>query len=264
MNRAPIIPNKPAGLWRIQRAFSNAVHQHNHKNIQAQLPANSSIPVNTSINTYKNNTTQVLLSVLKQTFSVCLQIVGEECFTQLALRFINTHPSKSTDLNQYGDAFALYLSSRAEVMQQTPYLADMATLEWRLNHSYYARSRKVFPFQAFQAACEQSSDNIAFLLADDISLIASRYPLYDLWKAHQNRHSEILIHCQPGDYFFVIERKSFQPDIAPIQSEDYFLLQSISAGCTLRALPDNQYFKQEAVEQFMLSGWIKDFYVTAR
>ena len=141
---------------------------------------------------YRNNYQQNLLAVLARCFPVCQSLMGEECFVQVGLRYIASNPSRSTWLQTYGAGFALFLSGLPGMKEYTPYMPDVAHAEYLLYQAYYESSQ------------EASSPDNAF------------YTLYSPFPIHQIIAGEECSLEAGQDYYFVIERAEFKPEIKSI------------------------------------------------
>lgn len=133
---------------------------------------------------YRNNYRVGLMDTLAYAYPVLGQLVGEEFFSALAREYVKRHASHSGNLHRYGEAFGDFLDT-FEHVQQLPYLADVARLEWQVHRAYYAADGAAPDLAALSAMLPEHWGELRFALADDVALIASPWPVATLWLAHQ-------------------------------------------------------------------------------
>lgn len=134
-------------------------------------------------------------SALEDVYPVCKKIVGERYFSQLAWRFLCEHPPTDSDLNTYGDIFALFLTEQVKIeptLEKIPYIADCAAFEWGL----YRCSKKV------SKKLKQSAE-VKLTLAPYVELCCSAFPIAQIWQAHQEDDFDEL-HLEQGMYRYVV------------------------------------------------------------
>ncbi|VAW47170.1 hypothetical protein MNBD_GAMMA04-524, partial [hydrothermal vent metagenome] len=106
---------------------------------------------------YQNNVRGALQSCLAQIYPVCRTILGKGYFEQLAKGYIQKHPSRHSNLNNYGEAFAEFVLQQCQQqpeLTEFAYLSDLVQLEWRYHQVYYAKSSPQFDFEAFAKLTE--------------------------------------------------------------------------------------------------------------
>jgi hypothetical protein len=80
------------------------------------------------IDVHRNNVRVNLANALRSAYPVVERLVGSEFFAYAAQCFIETHPSRSANLEDYGAGFGEFLRDFAPA-ESLPYLADVAALE---------------------------------------------------------------------------------------------------------------------------------------
>jgi hypothetical protein len=77
---------------------------------------------------YKHNYLMSLISVLRNKYSVTLQVLGEDNFKFFARFYIYSNPSTSPNIDDYGIDFDIFLSKRNE-LDEIGYLKYIARLD---------------------------------------------------------------------------------------------------------------------------------------
>jgi uncharacterized protein (UPF0276 family) len=120
--------DQPAAGDAWQDAFANAL-----RNPHAPVPPLfTPCDAETRFSVYRNNSAIALSGALKEQFPTMLRLVGDEAFGGLARAFARENPPLSPVLGDYGADFPDFLESfLAQIgADQTPYLPDVARLDW--------------------------------------------------------------------------------------------------------------------------------------
>lgn len=120
------------------------------------------------IRVHQNNYRQSLVASLAAIFPVAQTYVGEPFLKGAASRYIAAHPPAEPMLAAYGATFAAFMEAFPPVAQ-VPYLPDIMRLEWAVHE--------------LQVSTEQRQTEGALRLSANARVIASAYPLLNLWMA---------------------------------------------------------------------------------
>lgn len=78
---------------------------------------------------YRNTSLQAALSALAATYPTIEQLLGDEAFAALALRFVRAVRPVSPVLTDFGEGFIDWLALQP-ALADLPYLADVARIDW--------------------------------------------------------------------------------------------------------------------------------------
>lgn len=137
------------------------------------------------IQIYRNHYMITLSDALAATFPVVRQLVGDSCFGFLARGFIAQHPPGEPCLFAYGARLPGYLSNHPTLADH-PYIADVARLEWAMNEAAHARDAQPIPAGALRGLAPSQVPQLTFAFHPSCRLLTSRYPIQDIWRAHQD------------------------------------------------------------------------------
>ncbi len=252
----------------IQSAYYDALYGGNSSSLETMIygpeSCTSSFTTKKRVNIYQNNTFEALKETLRSTFPVCKALVGDKYFSQLATAHVHREFLKTPNLDDYGETFAQTLhdliSSHHE-LHALPYLSDVATLEWLLHHSYYAKDRQIFDFHAFSVLNGEEQNNVSFKLADDICLMNSQYPVYDIWLSHQTQKNNLikLAFNEQKQYFIAISRTRFYPKAMLLKESDYRLLMAIKKGKSVVKFAHLLEYSTMDLAGLIEKGWVDAF-----
>lgn len=120
---------------------------------------------------------------LQSAFPVLAQLLGEESLAGLARAFWHAHPPTCGDLAQWGGALADFLRL-APSLQDTPFLPDVAALEWALHACAGAPDPKADP-ASLALLMQHDPAGLHLTVAPGSAVLGSAWPVLSIWRAHQ-------------------------------------------------------------------------------
>ena len=133
---------------------------------------------------YANNALFNRADALAEAYPIVRQLVGDTFFGGMARAYARATPSRSGNLNLYGDDFAAFVTDFAPAAE-LPYLPDCALLDWLCHCAYYAEDQDSFSFEALAEIPPERQVSLRLQLAGTVGLLRSRWPIASLWRAHQ-------------------------------------------------------------------------------
>jgi len=133
---------------------------------------------------YRGNVRSHWHAALANAFPVLLALVGDPYFDALSLAYARAHPSRSGDLNRFGDAMPAFIGEY-ERGSRFRYFADVARLEWALHIACCAADVSVFTPQQWLELGDERLLDAQFAVHPACMCIASDYAIADIWRTHQ-------------------------------------------------------------------------------
>lgn len=133
---------------------------------------------------YRNNFLIGLGEALNSNFPVVRQMVGADFFAQAARAFILRAPPSKPCLFEYGEGFSEFLADLPEVTK-LPYVAEMASFEFARIAAYHAPVEALLTDAAIARVAPEKLADLPIRLARHVRLLPVRFPILDLWQAHQ-------------------------------------------------------------------------------
>lgn len=169
---------------------------------------------------------------LHAAYPVMEQMLGRDNFAALSRDFWHRHPPTRGDLAHWGDALPAFLAS-SETLTDTPYLADVARVEWALHQAASAADAVVDP-SSFARLSEQDATGLALTLSPGTALVSSRYPVASLVLSH--RHAQLSLK-QAAERLrnavaetVLVWRQGLRPRMAQVTSVEAALLRALLQG----------------------------------
>lgn len=190
---------------------------------------------------YRNNYIISLSDILQATYPQVLALVGEECFLQIARHHVLNNPLGQGDVTHYGANFSHSIAQFEQVMQQVPYLQDVATLEWRLDMSNQLSNATsvadmtLLPLEKLGELDESQQSLVQLKLQRHMHTLASDYAIFGLWHGI-NDHQLDNLDLSKAEQGAIYVDDAHQAQIISLCSASFKLLKQCSAPHTLATL----------------------------
>ena len=158
----------------LQQQFSKAITQGDFSELSTLVEGSETLGATERLSIYRENYFGSLTGALKEVYPVCVKIVGENYFKQIARNYVQKNASGNQNLNFYGETFPDYLDELVKTREEASelvYLPDVARLEWAFNCAFYAADDSPFNFEAFEKAVKEAEDRLCFVLAASARLV---------------------------------------------------------------------------------------------
>lgn len=181
---------------------------------------------------YRGNLLAIWSKALANAFPVVQRLVGDEFFEDLARLYGRAYPSQSGDLNSFGEHFPHFLSLQ-ESLQEYPYVAAVADLEWIVHFNYYQQDQEKISLPQFISQAGEKVQESCLCFASGVSLHKSHFATYPIWLAHQGAEVEQLTVPLETPSFCVIGRPQWQPTVVELNEASFRALELLLQGETL-------------------------------
>jgi hypothetical protein len=140
---------------------------------------------------YRHHVFTSLTAVLESTYPVVARLVDRRFFRYAAHRYVREHPPAGPCLFEYGGTLPEFLA-RFEPCRHLTYLPDVARLEWAMNTALHAPDAPPIEPPALLHRAEAA-------LHPSVTLLASAWPVDEIWRANQPGAEETTVGLDPGD-----------------------------------------------------------------
>lgn len=187
------------------------------------------------VGVYRNNTTILLSEALGATFPIVRELVGGDFFANLCRAFVRTRPPKSPCLHEYGRDFADFIESVPGV-EQLPYLADMARLEWAVNQALYAANDAPLDPTRLSEISADDYARLTFACHPATRVIRSAYPIHAIWALHQpSAGDDDRVDLDVGAEAVLVTRPGADVLMVKLSPGEAVFIQALVDGATLEA-----------------------------
>lgn len=153
----------------------------------------------------------------------------------------NTHfTTGNTDLNYFGEALPKwvnqFIQSNTE-SNNTPFLADLAQLEWYVHQAQLTADDPVFPATAFSILAEAPANTLRLKPSVTLSLHYSHYPLDELWQDSEHT-ADTVSYSYKGHIFAAYRNNSFEATVKKLDEAESMIVRLALQNFSLETIID--------------------------
>lgn len=249
-------------LLRTQSLFAGALRSAAGESMALGVLSGDAIRNQHLLAVYRGNAVANAGKALELAYPVVQQIVGEEFFSGLCREFWRQHPSRSGDLNEYGEAFPVFLRS-FEPVRELPYLVDVAALEWSVSRAAQAEDHAAESLSALSNVAPERMAHLRFFVQPALRLHASTWSIASIWLQHQpDWPGEIAIDPDRAECA-AVHRVGLRTQVLQLSSAEMAFWRTAQAGDTLDAMLGEAFALDEQfdVQRSLQRGFAAEFVV---
>ncbi len=121
--------------------------------------------------------------------------MGPKLFAQVALAYLEKHPSRSHTLSDWGQRFADFLQDHS-ILRDHPYLTDLAKLDWAEVESFYASEES--------SPKESEAPITTFRKPSHVQWLSSTWGIFEVTQSNpfpQLKEATGVVYRSPNDLF---------------------------------------------------------------
>ncbi|MFZ6817234.1 putative DNA-binding domain-containing protein [Undibacterium sp. Ji22W] len=183
---------------------------------------------------YRGNLHAVWTNALKNAYPVIYQLVGDAFFEQLSILYGFQSPSRSGDLNIFGQDFADFLRDEVSVIE-FPYFTAVAVLEWQQHLAYYAADVVALDLTNFLSIAGDKAAQYRFDFHPGVALVQSNFPSVQICLAHQAGLTQEFDLPLNTPSYALVSRKDWRVDLTQLSQAEYVALLALRASDSLGA-----------------------------
>ena len=189
------------------------------------------------LDVHRNHVVAGPVDVLRETFPVVCQLVGNDFFDTMAAAFVRSAPPRSPLLFEYGAGLPAWLPS-FEPAAPLPYLADVAQLEWLQQRAAHAADADRPTLEALSAALADAAalPLLRARLHPSAGVLNSRFAAVSLWRAHQQHDIEralAQVDCHRAEAALVLRDDDDDVCVLPLRAEEAMFIAQLNDGWPL-------------------------------
>lgn len=228
-------------LHELQRSFAQFILGDETQMGSASLSLKKSSPSQFKdeqrLQVYRNNFVISLREALAGVYPVVFKLVGEVFFQHAANEYIKRHSSRTGNLHNFGDAFAVFLDCFPG-LETLPYLPDVARLEWAHHQVFHTGESSALNLPALAELDEKQIAGLTFQISESCRLLDSDYPVLSIWQANQDGN-ENTISLDEGGVQYVVLRHGQQIEFHLLSAGFFTLIDSLAQSKTFSIACDD-------------------------
>lgn len=250
-------------LRTLQRDFCSTIFSERGDDILlTQYCAGSATRMRSGIAAYRRSILANLTNAVVATYPMLQNIMGIDFIQEAARVYASKRPSRSGDLNAYGDDFSDFLAGYSLAMEY-PWLPAVADMEWRIQLIYGAKDAPDLDFSAFQTVPPEQWELLKFHLDPGHALIKGNWPLARIWEVNQPGYTDDMSVAFGEAQNVLLHRKGFDTVVDALTEGEFSFLSHLSQGNTLgqaveaAAGADEEFDFQATLQRFIGSSLIR-------
>jgi hypothetical protein len=178
---------------------------------------------------YRHHVVDTLTRVLEAAYPVVGRIVDPRFFGYAASRYIAAHPPAGPCLSEYGASFAEFLAGFPPC-RDLVYLPDVARLEWAVHRAWHAPDAAALDSALLGAIGGDRLGVMALRLHPSVSLIASPWPIDEIWRSAQADDPAWTVDLDRGDARLEVRRAGDRVRLDGLDAAGYAFRQALASG----------------------------------
>lgn len=134
---------------------------------------------------YANGYVSRLTDVLRNDFGGLLRLAGEQVFAEIAASYIEAHPSRTFNARWFGADLAAFLK-RSSAWANTPWMGDMAELDWAIGLAFDAPDEPRLSSEDLQNEAPEAWPSMCFRLSRSVQRLRLGWNVGDIRRAADN------------------------------------------------------------------------------
>jgi len=204
-----------------------------------------------------------LVDVLLDTFEHTAIYLGDDWFNQLAMDYVQSHPSTYKNIGLYGKGFPEFL---AEQLPEDMEVSELALMDWKLRRAFDGADSAVMTQDDLQQLASEGS-SIHFQAVPTLTTCTHHFNTLDIWHAINQEQTPPVVEQLPEPIEILIWRKGHSPHFRSLSTFESAAIARVSDGDTLEAIGSalEEDFPDADVTEFgvMLHRWLEDEIIIA-
>lgn len=168
-----------------------------------------------------------LTTALTETFEAVHWVLGDHIFHEVSRNYIETQPSVSYNLSDYGENFPSFLQEHPAI-KGIPFIYDLARFEWMFKEVFHAQSPDPLPAERVQELMHADDFTVTFIEA--MNLFDSPYAIYDIWTHRKEPQYEFEDINWELPESLILYKKDKKIYVKRIETEDLHILEELREG----------------------------------
>jgi hypothetical protein len=208
-----------------------------------------------------------LVATLAVDYDILKAFVGETRFGEIALAYIQAHPSTFRNLRWYGAAMGEFLREDARFSAE-PLLSQLAEFEWAHGLAFDAPDAAHLTFNDLAAVPPEDWADICFIQHPSLHLVAPNWNVVDIWHAHKDEKAVPAAVSSEQPNVIAVWRRDYKSYFRTLENDESLLWRTLANGtgfgdaCAELAAATNLSEEEAPLRAAqLLRGWIDEGWI---
>ncbi len=177
---------------------------------------------------YHHSLLSNLIEALKSTYPLTVQLIGETAFEVAARNYIEKYPSRSGNLDEYGEYFSHFIANYTPAAHLV-YLPEIASFEWTCHIIYRAADSVPLDQEQLSQITEEDYPKLTFQLHPASNLMQFYYPILTIIDLCKGKIDQIDT-LETTLTNLLLIRRDREIVLIPLELADYQFLLALQKG----------------------------------
>ncbi len=173
-----------------------------------------------------------LHEALCEVFEAVRFVIGEQRFFTLSSAYAKAYPSHDYNLSLAGRHFPAFAGADP-LAASLPFIGNLAALEWRVCLAFRASLQPPLDPEKLATIPADSWDRLRFHFQPDTVVVASDWPIVDIWAARKQPREGVAISVEGRPQRALVYRSGLEVRCEPVELVQAELLAGLLAGKSL-------------------------------
>ena len=199
-----------------------------------------------------------LVDVLLDTFEHTAIYLGDDWFNQLAMDYVQSHPSTYKNIGLYGKDFPSFL---AEQLPEDKEVSELALMDWKLRRAFDGADSCVMTLEDLQQLASEKS--LRLQAVPTLTTCTQHFNTLEIWNAINQDQTPPGVEALPEPIELLIWRKGHSPHFRSLAKIESAAIACVCSGDALEAIGaalEKDFPDVDVATEFgvMLHRWIDD------
>ena len=252
------MPETYMKLAELQNDFQRALFDTECKGADWISESARGLPARKRLDIYYNAYRFRLVDVLLDTFEHTAIYLGDDWFNQLAMDYVQSHPSTCKNIGLYGKDFPSFL---AEQLPDDIEVSELAIMDWKLRRAFDGADSGVMTLEDLQHLA--GAENIRLQPVPTLTRCRQHFNSLEIWNAINQDQTPPEVEALPEPIELLIWRKGHSPHFRSLSKIESAAITRVCVGDTLEAIGaalEKGFPEVDVATEFgvMLHRWLDD------
>ncbi|MHB1948229.1 MAG: HvfC/BufC N-terminal domain-containing protein [Gammaproteobacteria bacterium] len=235
--------------------------------INSEIEETNKISADTRLDIYRNAYRLRLIDALASNYPVLQKYMGDDCFQELALLYIDSHPSQFRSIRWFGNQLENFLREH-DKYAEFPLLAELSKLEWHMTLTFDAPDLELINIETVVQIPPDNWTMMRFIPHPSVYILSFQWNAIQIWQSlsQDNPPPEPIQYDVSIPYIFW--RKNLINQYCSLPHDEHYAVDSMVKGLTFGEICEGlcQWVdEQEAALRAasLLKGWISSGLISA-
>lgn len=221
-------------LKELQSAFKRHLMEGD-STVVDHIASSDSLDNETRLAIYSNAYYARLIEALEHDYEALHTLLGDEEFTHLCRKYVDTYPSKFPSLRWFGQYMSQFLSTHEPYVAH-PYLSELAVLEWTFIEAFDAANAPVATEADAAEVPAERWPELRIQLHPSVHWFPYHWNILPVWKAATNEDSIPELIQLPQTEYCAVWRQELRTQYRTLDADEVVIMRGVQENCNFAQL----------------------------